>query len=195
MSLLTNKTAEVQKIIISEILKLSDTYGINPNWILFLYYCESGLNPYIPNPLPGATAFGLWQLTKPTADGLGINFEEYKKAGYYQIRYQSKFFSYWKSYLKHVNSFGALYLLNFAPAYLAKQSEPFSKSISDANNLKKLGIITPTDWISYWNNEYKMKYKNDISTGSIIETIQDNDFNPLYLLLFVGIAIAIKKSI
>jgi soluble lytic murein transglycosylase-like protein len=191
-TLLTNKTAEVQKIIISEILKLSDKYGINPNWILFLYYCESGLNPYIQNP--NGTAYGLWQLIKPSADGLGINFDEYKKAGYYQIRYQSKFFAYWKSYLKYVNSFGTLYLLNFAPAYLAKQNEPFSKTISEANNLKKLGIITPNDWISYWNNEYKIKYKDNITSSSIVNT-DGEGFNPLYLLLLLGVAVVIKKSL
>jgi hypothetical protein len=180
MSLFTNQTIEVQNLITKQIGELSNYSGINPNYFLFLYYCESGLNPYQPNP--NGTAYGLWQLTQGTATGLGIDFAKYKASGWNQISYQLIFLKYWKKYLSKVNSFGELYLFNFTPAYFDKLSTPFSDTISNANNLKAKGIYTPLDWIQYWNVEYKAKYKDNIDISKLTNEAGMSSFILLLLL-------------
>lgn len=93
---------------------ISAALGVNPNWLMAIFYKESGVNPAAVSP--GTKATGLIQFMPATAKGLGTSVDALAKMdSVTQMDYVLKFFTPYKKYLK---SYADLYLVTFFPAAL-----------------------------------------------------------------------------
>lgn len=106
-----NKEAFLNKVV-----SISNQLGINPNWLMFVMYWESGLNPAIRNKYSGAT--GLIQFMPATATALGISVSALvNMSNVEQLDYVYK---YYRPYAGHMNNLYDVYLVTFFPAALGK---------------------------------------------------------------------------
>ena len=106
-----NKEAFLNKVV-----SISNQLGINPNWLMFVMYWESGLNPAIRNKYSGAT--GLIQFMPATATALGISVSAIvNMSNVEQLDYVYK---YYRPYAGHMNNLYDVYLVTFFPAALGK---------------------------------------------------------------------------
>lgn len=106
-----NKEAFLNKVV-----SISNQLGINPNWLMFVMYWESGLNPAIRNKYSGAT--GLIQFMPATATALGTSVSALvNMSNVEQLDYVYK---YYRPYAGHMNNLYDVYLVTFFPAALGK---------------------------------------------------------------------------
>lgn len=106
-----NKEAFLNKVV-----SISNQLGINPNWLMFVMYWESGLNPAIRNKYSGAT--GLIQFMPATATALGTSVSALANmSNVEQLDYVHK---YYRPYAGRMNNLYDVYLVTFFPAALGK---------------------------------------------------------------------------
>jgi len=108
--------------------------------LLIVMSFESGIKPTSKNPLSGA--YGLFQLTPTTAEGLGISREKlYKSDEYKQLDYFEKYLKYHG--LEKIKTFGDLYMIIYLPSWVNKPNKQIPENILRANpaykNLKTVG--------------------------------------------------------
>ncbi len=143
-----NKITQNQSQFIEKLETICGWLGINPNWLMYVMYFESGLNPNAVNPNGGAT--GLIQFMPATAAGLGTSTAELRQmTNVEQLDYVYK---YLKPYAGKINNLVDLYLCVFFPVALNKGPEyifetaTLSRSKIAASNpvfdLNKDGMIT-----------------------------------------------------
>lgn len=106
-----NKEAFLNKVV-----SISNQLGINPNWLMFVMYWESGLNPAIRNKYSGAT--GLIQFMPATATALGTSVSAL--ANMSNVEQLDYVYKYYRPYAGHMNNLYDVYLVTFFPAALGK---------------------------------------------------------------------------
>lgn len=62
---------------VAKVVKICDELRISPDWLMFVMWFESKLNPHAVNPISGAT--GLIQFMPSTARSLGTSVEDLKR--------------------------------------------------------------------------------------------------------------------
>lgn len=101
---------------LNKVVSISNQLGINPNWLMFVMYWESGLNPAISNKYTGAT--GLIQFMPTTAISLGTSVSELgSMSNVEQLDYVYKYF---RPYAGRMKNLYDVYLVTFFPAALGK---------------------------------------------------------------------------
>ena len=106
-----NKEAFLNKVV-----SISNQLGINPNWLMFVMYWETGLNPAIRNKYSGAT--GLIQFMPATATALGTSVSALVNMS--NVEQLDYVFKYYRPYAGHMNNLYDVYLVTFFPAALGK---------------------------------------------------------------------------
>lgn len=106
-----NKEAFLNKVV-----SISNQLGINPNWLMFVMYWESGLNPAIRNKYSGAT--GLIQFMPATATALGTSVSAL--ANMSNVEQLDYVYKYYRPYAGRMNNLYDVYLVTFFPAALGK---------------------------------------------------------------------------
>ncbi len=172
-----NKITSNQSQFISKLVKICDWLGINPNWLMYVMWFESGLNPAAVNSVSGAT--GLIQFISSTAAGLGTSTDELRKMS--NVEQLDYVYKYLKPYSGKMNNLIDLYLVVFFPVSLNKgpeyifETSTLSRSKIAANNpafdLNKDSMITraevevkvmsgvPSEYQAIMNNEKYSKMK------------------------------------
>lgn len=148
MLIYENNVKDNKEQFIAKVKEISQKLRINPNWLMFVMYKESGLNPKAVNPAGGAT--GLIQFMPSTATGLGTSTAAlYQMSNVMQLDYVYKYFS---RGVGKFNSVYDLYLYTFYPMAMGK-SESYilgsEKSNEYARRLKQVNYPTkPGDTVS-----------------------------------------------
>lgn len=106
-----NKEAFLNKVV-----SISNQLDINPNWLMFVMYWESGLNPAIRNKYSGAT--GLIQFMPATATALGTSVSVL--ANMSNVEQLDYVYKYYRPYAGRMNNLYDVYLVTFFPAALGK---------------------------------------------------------------------------
>lgn len=133
---------------VAKVKSISDTLGIDPNWLMHVMYRESTLNPQAVNKNGGAT--GLIQFMPDTAKSLGTTTAAlYKMNNVQQLDYVYKYLA---SFKRKFTSYIDLYMTVFFPAAIGKpkswimQAKNLPASVvRDANaalDLNKDGMLT-----------------------------------------------------
>lgn len=104
---------------IAEVNKVSGRLGVNPDWLMGVFWKESGLNPAAVNGSSGAT--GLLQIMPTTATALGTSTAALKTmTGKGQMAYVEK---YLRPYIGKMRRYEDVYLAVFFPAGLGKADD------------------------------------------------------------------------
>jgi len=135
--------------------------GIDPNWLMYVMYSESGLNPAIANTAytfsDGSHAVGLNQMTPVAFKQVGYtgdwtSFQQL--SGSQQMDWVYKYF---QPYSGRITNYKDLYLINFYPAYLGDDpSTQFPASVVMANpafDLNGDGMLDITEFYQYLDNK------------------------------------------
>lgn len=136
---------------------------INPDWLMFVMYFESRMNPAAVNKVSGAT--GLIQFMPTTAQALGTTTEKLKDmSNVEQLPYVYRYLLPYKGKMKSMTD---VYLAVFFPAAIGKsddwvlQTKNLSaKKIADQNPIFDLnddGQITKGEVTSYLKSWAKKK--------------------------------------
>lgn len=140
--------------------KISDLLGINPDWLMMVFFSESGLDPQAVNKQSGDSAIayeraanratGIMQFMPKTAIGLGITNQQLLSMNF--IQQLDYVYKYLKPFANKLNSYYDLYLVVFFPAAIGKpddyvlQTKKLSAALIAAQNksfdLNKDGMIT-----------------------------------------------------
>lgn len=106
----------------AEVVRISQLLGINPNWLMFVMWIESNINPAAQNntyKVKGFPATGLIQFTQDTARGLNTSVEALvKMSGIQQLAYV---YSYLLPYRGRMRGFQDVYLAVFFPLALGRE--------------------------------------------------------------------------
>ena len=117
---------------IAKLNQVAKDLDINPNWLMLVFYLESGVNEKAINSKTGAS--GLIQFMPATAKGLGTSVEAIRQmSNVQQLDYVYKYFL---PYRRAINGFTDLYLITFYPAALLKKRPDtwnFPKIVYDYN--------------------------------------------------------------
>ncbi len=89
---------------------------IEANWLMFVMWFESKLNPHAVNPISGAT--GLIQFMPSTARSLGTSVEDLKRMS--NVEQLDFVYKYLKRYKGRMKSWIDVYLAVFYPAAIGK---------------------------------------------------------------------------
>lgn len=140
---------------LEKVKSVSFKLGINPNWLMYLMFRESGLNPQSYNKYykftdcGGGYAGGLIGFVPCTQQALGWTkgWEAFKnQSGADQMDYVYRFYDELHHASGKIKSFGDLRLLAFYPAYLGKPPETqFPEEVVRANpvfDINKDGKLT-----------------------------------------------------
>lgn len=123
-----------QKSFAAAVIEAGRVLNCDPNWLMYVMYFESKLNPAAKNPYSSAT--GLIQFTSATALSLGTSTGALREmSNVEQMRYVVK---YLMPYKKYLNSLTNVYLAVFYPAGLSKDESwflPLSESWVNANKI------------------------------------------------------------
>lgn len=85
---------------IDKVINISGELGIDPNWLMFVMWFESRLNPKAVNPISGAT--GLIQFMPSTARSLGTTTDVLKRMNnVQQLDYVLAYLRPYKGMMKH----------------------------------------------------------------------------------------------
>ena len=117
MTLIFSEYVKTNKeLFLNKVKKISESLGIEPNWLMGVMMHESGLNHKAVNQMGGAT--GLIQFMPATARGLNTTVEALKQmSNVAQLDYVKK---YYIPYRGKIKGFEDLYLVNFFPISLGK---------------------------------------------------------------------------
>lgn len=161
---------------IDKVKSVSYKLGINPNWLMYVMYSESGLNPHIQatyykfTGCGGGYAGGLIGFTPCTMKGLGWTGTPdafVKMSGLQQMDYV---YSFYKKYTGKIKSYADLYLVTAFPVALGKPLdwvfESPSEGISASEYVKgnpafdfmpKDGKVTLKEFYAYQDNRVRSK--------------------------------------
>lgn len=149
--------------------------GANPNWFMYAFNGESGLNPaavnYVYTFSDGGHAAGINQMIPSTLRGLGYtgDWRSYSQlSGAEQLDWVYKYF---KPYAGQIKSYQDLYLANFYPAFLGREpGAAFPYSVVKANkgfDINGDGNLTLGEFYQYLDN----KAKRDVPANYLGEFI------------------------
>jgi hypothetical protein len=125
--------------------------------LLIVMSFESGIKATSKNPLSGA--YGLFQLTPATAEGLGISRKElYSSDEYKQLEYFEKYLKYHG--LEKIKTFGDLYMIIYLPSWVNKDNKQIPESILKANPAYK-DLKTVGDFKVYVQHKYNKIKKQE----------------------------------
>lgn len=138
--------------------------GVDPNWLMYVFFKESGLNPSATNNYytysDGSHAVGLNQMTTKAFQEVGYpgTWEDFRNlSGTDQMDWIYKYF---KPYAGRINNFKDLYLINFYPAYLGKDlTTQFPYSVVRANpafDTNGDGQLTLGEFYDYLDSKARM---------------------------------------
>lgn len=181
--ILTDKIRDNKIAVIEQVNNLAIDLGINPDWLMFVIYFESGWNPHAKNVYSGAT--GLIQFTPNTAHALGTSVEELAMMdSLEQMTYVRKYF---KPYAHKMQSLEDVYLAVFFPEAIGKaddyvlQTKTISaEKIASQNKIFDLDSdlrVTKGEvmqYLSNWINKNKInlymeeKMRNTFAYGGLI---------------------------
>lgn len=141
--------------------KIACELGIDANWLMFVMYFESRLNPKAENPYSGAT--GLIQFMPNTARSLGTTVEELAEmTNLQQLDYV---FAYLKPHKGKMHSWVDVYLAVFYPAAMRKPdtwaiTRPIVAKQNPVFDINKDGKITIAEIKTALRNNIPAKYKD-----------------------------------
>lgn len=146
----------------------------NINWLLLIFFKESGINSHRQNKDSGAT--GLIQFMKKTAEGLGTSLDALKNmTAVEQLDYVYKYF---KPYTGKIHSVQDLYLITFFPIAVGKSDDNVLQSnglsagkVAKANpgiDLNHDGKITNGEFDDYVMNKTPNKWKDLVNKNDNI---------------------------
>lgn len=109
---------------IKKVNEISKYFGINPDWLMFVMWFESRLNPQAVNPISGAT--GLVQFMPSTARALGVTTDTLKRMN--NVQQLDYVLAYLKPYRGRMKTWVDVYLAVFYPAAIGKGDDYVIKS-------------------------------------------------------------------
>jgi len=153
MAILTDK---VTPDFYAKVQSISSQLGLNPDWLMYVMYSESQLNPQAQNAI---NATGLIQFLPSTAKGLGTTTADLLAMdGVSQLDYVSKYFQNVIKYYGTINSVNDTYLAIFYPKALTySDTQKFPDSVYQQNQIfdfNNLGYLTKSDFNDYVNSKY-----------------------------------------
>ena len=101
---------------IDKVKTISGELGINPNWLMFVMWFESKLNPQAVNPISGAT--GLIQFMPTTARSLGTTTDVLKHMS--NVQQLDYVLAYLRPYKGRMERWVDVYLAVFYPKAMGK---------------------------------------------------------------------------
>lgn len=146
-----------------KVYKISNELGIEANWLMFVMWFESRLNPQAVNPISGAT--GLIQFMPSTARSLGTTTDVLKRMN--NIQQLDYVLAYLRPYRGRMKSWVDVYLAVFYPKAIGKPHF----------------VITP-DIVAKQNKIFDINKDLDISVKEI-ETVLKNQIPERYKKHFV----------
>lgn len=96
---------------IAKVKTVSANLGIDPNWLMYVMYKESRLNPAAVNSINGAS--GLIQFIRSTANGLGTTVEQIRAMS--NVAQLDLVERYYRPYKNRIRSAVDLYMATFFP--------------------------------------------------------------------------------
>ncbi len=121
---------------LAKVQEIAQRLGINPDWLMFVMMCESGLNPQAVNSNGGAT--GLIQFMPATAEALDTTTARLLAMS--NVEQLDYVYAYYRPYTGRLKSVYDLYLVTFFPAalgkpdsYVFRTNRLSAKTIADAN--------------------------------------------------------------
>lgn len=139
---------------ISKVKEISELLSINPEWLMFVMWFESRLNPKAVNPISGAT--GLIQFMPSTARSLGTTTDVLKRMNnVQQLDYVLAYLRPYKGRMKHWID---VYLAVFYP-----------KAIGKGDN-----YVIKSDLVAKQNQIFDLNKDFDISVGEIKKVLQEH---------------------
>lgn len=198
--------------------------GINPNWLMYVMYSESGLNPHICaeyhtfTGCGGGKSCGLIGFTPCTQQGLGWTkgWEAFKnQSGTEQMEYVYKLY---KPYAGKIKSYADLYLVAAFPLALGKpldwvfQSpkegitpEEYVKGNPNFDFMPKDGKVTLKEFYEYQDNRVRSKvpsaflpeFINTESSGTGIEQTVEWNYVKRHErdIILIGLILAVLAMI
>lgn len=123
---------------IEKVKSVSFKLGINPNWLMYAFFLESGLDPSATNDgytfKDGSHAVGLNQMTPIAFKEIGYTgtWLDYRKlTGTQQMDWVYKYFKEWEN---KITNYKQLYLINFYPSFIGRdESAEFPFDVVMAN--------------------------------------------------------------
>lgn len=114
---------------LAKVQTISDSLGINPDWLMQIMYKESGISSTIQNPDTNAT--GLIQFMPSTAEGLGTTVEELAAmSNVEQLDYVYAYLNKVKESYGNFGSYLDLYLAVFFPAAIGKPLDTVLQAVN-----------------------------------------------------------------
>ena len=101
---------------INKVIKISGELGIDPNWLMFVMWFESKLNPQAVNPISGAT--GLIQFMPNTARSLGTTTDVLRHMS--NVQQLDYVLAYLRPYKGRMKRWIDVYLAVFYPKAIGK---------------------------------------------------------------------------
>lgn len=99
--ILEDKVTANREAFTREVIALSERLGIDPNWLMWIMWKESNLNPAAVNKVSGAT--GLIQFMPATARNLGTSVEDLRRmSNVEQLKYVEMYLRPYKGRMKSV---------------------------------------------------------------------------------------------
>lgn len=95
----------------TKVADICNQLNINPNWLMFVMWFESRLNPQAVNPISGAT--GLIQFMPSTARSLGTTTDALKRMG--NVQQLDYVLAYLRTYRGRMKTWVDVYLAVFYP--------------------------------------------------------------------------------
>ena len=153
--LFQDKVKQNKDSFLKKVKEISEKLNINPDWLMFLMYNESGLDSTVVNKMGGAT--GLIQFMPATAKGLCTTTEQLRAmSNVEQLDYVYKYFA---PYKNRITSAYDLYSICFMPIILGKPDSWVLKTknlsaetiarYNPAFDLNKDKQITVAEWKKY----------------------------------------------
>lgn len=137
--LFIDKVKQNQKEFEKKVLEVSKNLSINPNWLMYIMYHESGINPSIRNKNGGAT--GLIQFMPSVAVSLGTTTDSLAQmSNVQQMDYVQKFFWSKRGQFKSVVD---MYLFTFYPYAIGK---PDDYIFGSERGIERAKLIAKVNW-------------------------------------------------
>lgn len=134
---------------VAKVVKICDELRISPDWLMFVMWFESKLNPHAVNPISGAT--GLIQFMPSTARSLGTSVEDLKRMN--NVEQLDYVLAYLRPYKGRMKRWIDVYLAVF-----------YSKAMGNPN------FVITSDIVAKQNKIFDLNKDLDISVKEI-ETV------------------------